>query len=63
MAAPLDVFPPSAGATPDAVLAGTGGLAIEGRSLGRIAHALSSSPTGCLFLDLADLRQTLLVHA
>lgn len=32
-------------------------------SLGRIAHALSSSPTGCLFLDLADLRQTLLVHA
>ena len=29
-------------------------------SLGRIAHALSSSPTGCVFLDLDDLRQTLL---
>lgn len=32
-------------------------------SLGRIAHALSSCPTGCVFLDLADLRQTLLAPA
>jgi peptide/nickel transport system permease protein len=37
MAAPLDVFPPSADATPDAVLTGVGGKAIEGRSLGQIA--------------------------
>lgn len=37
MAAPLDVFPPSAGATPDGVLAGASGTAIEGRSLGQIA--------------------------
>jgi ABC-type dipeptide/oligopeptide/nickel transport system permease subunit len=37
MAAPLDVFPPSADATPDAVLAGVSGKAIEGRSLGQIA--------------------------
>jgi ABC-type dipeptide/oligopeptide/nickel transport system permease subunit len=37
MAAPLDVFPPSADATPDAVVAGLGGKAIEGRSLGQIA--------------------------
>jgi ABC-type dipeptide/oligopeptide/nickel transport system permease subunit len=37
MAAPLDVFPPSADATPDAVLAGVSGQAIEGRSLGQIA--------------------------
>jgi ABC-type dipeptide/oligopeptide/nickel transport system permease subunit len=37
MAAPLDVFPPSTGATPDAVLAGVSGKAIEGRSLGQIA--------------------------
>jgi tetratricopeptide (TPR) repeat protein len=32
-------------------------------ALGRIAHALSSSPTGCLFLDPAGLRQTLLARA
>ena len=32
-------------------------------SLGRIAHALSSSPTGCLFLNLAELRKTLLARA
>jgi tetratricopeptide (TPR) repeat protein len=32
-------------------------------ALGRIAHALSSSPTGCLFLDLAGLRQILLARA
>src|SRR5450432_1739716 len=37
MAAPLDVFPPSADATPDGSLAGVGGQAIEGRSLGQIA--------------------------
>jgi peptide/nickel transport system permease protein len=37
MAAPLDVFPPSADATPEAVLAGISGQAIEGRSLGQIA--------------------------
>ncbi|MDX6394667.1 MAG: peptide/nickel transport system permease protein [Streptosporangiaceae bacterium] len=37
MAAPLDVFPPSAEATPDALLAGISGKAIEGRSLGQIA--------------------------
>ncbi len=37
MAAPLDVFPPSADATPDALLAGVSGKAIEGRSLGQIA--------------------------
>ena len=37
MAAPLDVFPPSADATPDAVLAGVSGKAIEGRSPGQIA--------------------------
>jgi ABC-type dipeptide/oligopeptide/nickel transport system permease subunit len=37
MAAPLDVFPPSADTTPDAVLAGASGKAIEGRSLGQIA--------------------------
>jgi peptide/nickel transport system permease protein len=37
MAAPLDVFPPSADAAPDAVLAGVAGKAIEGRSLGQIA--------------------------
>src|ERR1022692_3197570 len=37
MAAPLDVFPPSADATPEGVLAGISGLAIEGRSLGQIA--------------------------
>ena len=37
MAAPLDVFPPSADATPGAVLAGVSGEAIEGRSLGQIA--------------------------
>jgi ABC-type dipeptide/oligopeptide/nickel transport system permease subunit len=36
MAAPLDVFP-SADPTPDAVLAGVDGKAIEGRSLGQIA--------------------------
>lgn len=32
-------------------------------ALGRIAHALSSSPTGCLFLDPAGLRRTLLARA
>ena len=32
-------------------------------ALGRIAHALSSSPTGCLFLDLGGLRQILLARA
>jgi len=32
-------------------------------SLGRIAHALSSSPTGCVFLDLDGLRQTLTAPA
>ena len=32
-------------------------------ALGRIAHALSSSPTGCLFLDLAGLRRTLLARS
>jgi ABC-type dipeptide/oligopeptide/nickel transport system permease subunit len=37
MAAPLDVFPPSADATPEGVLAGFSGKAIEGRSLGQIA--------------------------
>jgi peptide/nickel transport system permease protein/oligopeptide transport system permease protein len=37
MAAPLDVFPPSADATPDGALAGFSGKAIEGRSLGQIA--------------------------
>jgi len=37
MAAPLDVFPPSADATPDSVLGGVSGKAIEGRSLGQIA--------------------------
>jgi ABC-type dipeptide/oligopeptide/nickel transport system permease subunit len=37
MAAPLDVFPPSADATPDGSLAGISGQAIEGRSLGQIA--------------------------
>src|SRR5260370_33338776 len=37
MGAPLDVFPPSADATPDALLAGVSGKAIEGRSLGQIA--------------------------
>src|SRR3984893_15841843 len=37
MAAPLDVFPPSADATPDALLEGVSGQAIEGRSLGQIA--------------------------
>jgi peptide/nickel transport system permease protein len=37
MAAPLDVFPPSADATPDGALAGVGRKDIEGRSLGQIA--------------------------
>ena len=37
MAAPLDVFPSSADATPEGVLAGVSGKAIEGRSLGQIA--------------------------
>ncbi|HEV2677501.1 MAG TPA: tetratricopeptide repeat protein [Aliidongia sp.] len=32
-------------------------------ALGRIAHALSSSPTGCLFLDPADLHRALLDRA
>jgi tetratricopeptide (TPR) repeat protein len=41
------------------------GLAYRTRpeALGRIAHALSSSPTGCLFLDPADLRRGLLDRA
>jgi peptide/nickel transport system permease protein len=37
MAAPLDVFPPSADATPDGALAGVSRKDIEGRSLGQIA--------------------------
>ncbi len=37
MAAPLDVFPPAADATPDGSLAGVDPKAIEGRSLGQIA--------------------------
>ena len=37
MAAPLDVFPPSADATPDGALAGISRKDIEGRSLGQIA--------------------------
>jgi ABC-type dipeptide/oligopeptide/nickel transport system permease subunit len=37
MAAPLDVFPSSADATPEGALAGLSGKVIEGRSLGQIA--------------------------
>jgi peptide/nickel transport system permease protein/oligopeptide transport system permease protein len=37
MTAPIDVSPGASGATPDAVLAGVSGKAIEGRSLGQIA--------------------------
>jgi len=37
MTAPIEVSPTSADAVPDAVLAGVGGQAIQGRSLGQIA--------------------------
>ena len=37
MSAPIDVSPGASGAAPDAVLAGVGGKAIQGRSLGQIA--------------------------
>src|SRR5258708_1794689 len=37
MTAPIEVSPTSAAAVPDAVLAGVGGQAIQGRSLGQIA--------------------------
>jgi hypothetical protein len=37
MAAPIEVSAGAAEAAPDAVLAGVGGRAIEGRSLGQIA--------------------------